>query len=134
MARWQVILNPGTSTTDGYFGFADQIVTYESDWSSYEEPRSVSTTTTWVNSTATDEAAHTVCFFETHSLEHAAQESIIIHSYTGTSQELKSLITSLADQGAGSVYVTDLLLSEEDVYASFGDNWGELVADVASEE
>ncbi|KAJ7627070.1 Spherulation-specific family 4 [Roridomyces roridus] len=86
----------------------------------------------------TRDAAQTYAEFQQESpipLPHPAQQSVIIHTFTGagvSNQTLSSVVTSLKSSGFASTYITNLNISETDVYANFGSDFAEFVADVAA--
>ncbi|KAJ7627042.1 Spherulation-specific family 4, partial [Roridomyces roridus] len=107
-----VIMNPGEDIGNSdYYSLADQIVTFEQTLAEFREESPL-------------------------PVPHPAQQSVIIHTLTGSAaltpdQTLASVVQSLKSSGFASTYITNLNISQTDVYANFGSDWTEFVADVA---
>ncbi|KAJ6538190.1 Spherulation-specific family 4-domain-containing protein [Mycena vulgaris] len=100
-----VILNPGEDIGgSNYYSLADQIVTFEDTYAEYQDQAPL-------------------------PLPHPAQQSVLIHTFTGTAQALVSVVQTLQTSGFASTYITNLNLATTDVYGSFGSDFAEFVGD-----
>ncbi|KAJ7627077.1 Spherulation-specific family 4 [Roridomyces roridus] len=110
-ATGYVIMNPGEDIGNSdYYSLADQIVTFEQTYAEFQQESPI-------------------------PLVHPAQQSVIIHTFTGpgvSNQTLSSVVTSLKSSGFASTYITNLNISQTDVYANFGSDFAQFVADVAA--
>ncbi|KAJ7742301.1 Spherulation-specific family 4 [Mycena metata] len=103
-----VILNPGEDIgSSNYYSIADQIVTFEDTYAEYEKQAPL-------------------------PLPHPAQQSVIIHTFTGTSATLLSVVQSLQKSGFLSTYITNLNIATTDVYGSFGSDFSVFAQDVSA--
>ncbi|KAF8146090.1 Spherulation-specific family 4 [Mycena galopus ATCC 62051] len=101
-----VIFNPGEDIgSSNYYSIADQIVTFEDTYAEYEKQAPL-------------------------PLPHPAQQSVIIHTFTGTSATLLSVVQSLQMSGFLSTYITNLNIATTDVYGSFGSDFSVFAQDV----
>ncbi|GAA6034038.1 hypothetical protein JCM8097_000661 [Rhodosporidiobolus ruineniae] len=100
-----VVYNPGTYTNEKLYGYASYVVAYEDRYAGFASAQLPTST----------------------SLQ---QKSAIMVHTLGTA-DLDSLVKELVPT-YGAVFVTDTSIDEEDVYARFGNDWPEFVADVVS--
>ncbi|KAJ7627062.1 Spherulation-specific family 4, partial [Roridomyces roridus] len=98
-----VIMNPGDDIGNSdYYSLADQIVTFEDTLANFQKESPL----------PTPAPRPTVC--------------------SGVSnQTLSSVVASLKSSGFASTYITNLNISQTDVYANFGSDFTQFVADVA---
>ncbi|KAJ7627038.1 Spherulation-specific family 4 [Roridomyces roridus] len=110
-ATGYVIMNPGDDIGNSdYYSLADQIVTFEDTFAKFQQESPI-------------------------PLPHPAQQSVIIHTFTGpgvSDQTLSSVVQTIKSAGFASTYITDRNISVEDVYADFGTDFTQFVADVAA--
>ncbi|KAJ7648079.1 Spherulation-specific family 4 [Roridomyces roridus] len=103
-----VIMNPGEDIGNSdYYELADQIVTFEQTYAEFQEgtPCTVRPTPT---------------------------AAVPQSTFTGSNQTLSDVVQSIKDGVFKSTYITDLNINETDVYAGFGSDWVQFVADVAT--
>ncbi|KAJ6586573.1 Spherulation-specific family 4 [Mycena sp. CBHHK59/15] len=100
-----IVLNPGEDVgASTYYSIANQIVTFEDTYVQYQRQAPI-------------------------PLAHAAQQSVIIHTFSNTTATLSSVIQTLETAGIASVYITNL---DTDVYDGFGSDWAAFAQDVNS--
>ncbi|GAA95568.1 uncharacterized protein L969DRAFT_92700 [Mixia osmundae IAM 14324] len=107
-----VVLNPGlpvsATGSTSYYNIADTVVTFEDDYKSYQSESPL-------------------------AYPRPSKQSVIIHSYpvSASASALSTLVKSLVKQGVGSTYITNVQISQSDVYQSFGSDWTTFMTDVA---
>ncbi|KAJ7627130.1 Spherulation-specific family 4 [Roridomyces roridus] len=105
ISKGYIFLNPGTNIGNSdYYSIADQIVTFEDSYASYQSQAPL-------------------------PVVKAAQQSVIIHSFTADSS-LSTVVSALKSSGFGSVYITNLNIANTDVYAAFGSDFATFTTDV----
>ncbi|GAA6019879.1 hypothetical protein JCM10207_003324 [Rhodosporidiobolus poonsookiae] len=102
-----IIFNPGTTSSSELYDIATYVVSYEDAYDNFD-----------VKSLPTDAATQ-------------AKSLIMLHSFPDSDDTLKSVVESIVPSQTG-IWISDVKLSEEDIYARFGSNWQTFVADVVS--
>lgn len=140
--RRQVVLNPGTGVTSPWMQLkANQVVTFEQAYAqySYVPCRCPLATFELTLSCSWCCPPHSLAAIKRYP-RNSSLQSIMIHSLppsdstTTTASRLSSIVSALKKRttaDVASVFVTDLQLSETDVYAGWGSEFAQLADTVA---
>ncbi|GAA5820095.1 hypothetical protein JCM10212_000441 [Sporobolomyces blumeae] len=130
----KVVFNPGTKVSDSYFDHADLVVAYESSFVDYD-PSSLPTDPLLRQKSIV--MIHDLPASSSSSSSSSSPLSDVLSPLIGSSLSTSPTTGGGGGQQAGegnvvdariaAVFVTDLEIEHEDVYAQFGSNWDDFV-------